>query len=404
MRTPPGLPTDRYELLDLLGDGGQGSTWRARDHAGGRDVAIKIFELVRHDDWKPYDLFERECRVLHGLQVDGIPDYIEYFADEAAGRYFLVMELMEGRCLRDELATGQRSDEARLSALLARALVLLEHLHDRQPPIIHRDIKPANLVERQDGRLALVDFGGVRVALRQDGGSTVVGTFGYMAPEQLHGEATGATDIYGLGATLLALAGGTDADKLPRSGLKIDVVSVLGSSPLASVLAGMVEPDPTHRLATVAAVRQALAEATPAAAADPAPAPEADSAEADGALAEQLPFTTNGVLSLFVWLATSVGSILLFFVGDVLLPAAFGVAKRRRRVGSNRRQRLESQEEKVRGVVKEQYRELRRLASAHDPEHIQSRWHTENQRKKLEGPRQRSLKRGAGRRHRSRRR
>ncbi len=370
------MPSDRYELLELLGDGSQGSTWRARDHAGGQDVAIKVFELQRHDDWKPYDLFERECKVLRGLGHDGIPDYIEYFADEEAGRYFLVMQLMEGRCLRDEVATGQRWEAPALWALLDQVLTLLAHLHERQPPVIHRDIKPANLVQRPDGRVALVDFGGVRVALRPDGGSTVVGTFGYMAPEQLHGEATPATDIYGLGTTVLALAAGMDADKLPRTGLRIDVAAVLQDAALASVVAAMVEPDPTARLSQVGAVREAIAAATPipgSPAGEGAPAPAGD-----------VPFSQGGALSLLVWLATSVGSILLFIIGDVLLPTAFSVARRSRRMSGKRRQQLDAKEAKTRALVQAQYRNLRALADGHDPERPQSRWQQDNQRKRLE--------------------
>ena len=83
-------------------------------------------------------------------------------------------------------------------------LGVLDYLHGRAPPVIHRDIKPSNVLLRPDGTPALIDFGGMR-AWQPAGaaGATVVGTFGYMAPEQAAGQATPASDLYALGATLL---------------------------------------------------------------------------------------------------------------------------------------------------------------------------------------------------------
>jgi serine/threonine protein kinase len=249
---------DRYRLLQPLGRGGQGHTYRAEDQETGRVVAVKVVELRGAGSWKPFDLFERECKTLEALDNPGIPKYLDRFAEEDEGKYYLVMELVEGRSLRELLDDGQLHSEAQLWNLLHQALEILRYLHDLRPPVIHRDIKPANLIRRPDGRLALVDFGGVRVALREEGGSTVVGTFGYMAPEQLHGEATPATDIYGLGATLATLATGTEADKLPRKGLKVDLRHVMPSSALRDLLSRMLEPDPEQRLPDVASVQEAI--------------------------------------------------------------------------------------------------------------------------------------------------
>src|SRR6185436_19298534 len=81
------------------------------------------------------------------------------------------------------------------------------------------------------------------------GGSTIVGTFGYMAPEQLHGQATSATDIYALGATIVALAGGIEPEDVPRKGLKMDLAKHLPSldTDLRDVLIAMTDPDPDKR-------------------------------------------------------------------------------------------------------------------------------------------------------------
>ena len=107
---------------------------------------------------------------------------------------------------------------------MSRVLDILVYLHGRSPPVIHRDLKPANILRAPDGTVSLVDFGGVTGALREEGGSTVVGTYGYMAPEQLHGAAGPATDLVrALGATIVSLAGGVEPEKVARKGLRMDL-------------------------------------------------------------------------------------------------------------------------------------------------------------------------------------
>jgi hypothetical protein len=132
--------------------------------------------------------------------------------------------------------------------VLVRGLEILDYLSTRSPPVVHRDIKPSNLVRDTDGTLALVDFGGV-ADVGEGAGSTLVGTYGYMAPEQLHGQSTPATDIYSLGATIVALAGGIEPEDVPRKGLKMDLAKHLPSmNPgLRKVLEAMTEPDPEKR-------------------------------------------------------------------------------------------------------------------------------------------------------------
>ncbi|MCA9670351.1 MAG: serine/threonine protein kinase, partial [Myxococcales bacterium] len=241
------MSLERYELGRPLGRGGQGHTYRARDRESGDAVAVKVLHLSGGGGWKAFDLFERECAVLRSLEHAGIPRYLDSFGDDDAGRYYLVMQLVEGDTLRDLLGRGETLAESQLWNVLHQLLGILEYLHGRSPPVIHRDVKPANIIRRPDNTFALVDFGGVRLALRPDGGSTVVGTFGYMAPEQLHGDATPATDVYGLGATIAALAAGQEADKLPRRGLEIDLEDVIAEGALRRLLAKMLAPDPDKR-------------------------------------------------------------------------------------------------------------------------------------------------------------
>ena len=238
----------RFRLGPRLGRGAQAETFIAKDEkpAGGpTEVVVKRLKLS--GSWKQFDLLEREAKVLGQLRHPGIPRYLATI-EEPAGTFNLVMERMPGEDLR-ALSARRRLSQLELRDVLVRALEVLDYLHTRTPPVVHRDIKPSNLVRAPDGRIAIVDFGGVLDAAREKGGSTMVGTFGYMAPEQLHGQATAATDIYALGATIVALAGGIEPEDVPRKGLRMDLDRHLPSldPDLRTALAAMTEPEPDKR-------------------------------------------------------------------------------------------------------------------------------------------------------------
>lgn len=275
----------RFRLGAPLGRGSQGQTFLATEVARRQEVVVKRVRLGA--GWKSFELHERETKVLGQLRHAGIPRLHAAF-EEPPGVFNLVMQRMPGTDLR-RLVGAQRLSELELKDILVRGIEILDYLATRTPPVVHRDIKPSNLIRDRDGTLALVDFGGVADG-GKDGGSTLVGTYGYMAPEQLHGQATPATDLYGLGATLVALAGGVEPEDVPRKGLRMDLERHLPAmSPgLRATLAAMVDPDPDQRPARPRDVLALLSRAPepepPRALAPPAP-PQALTAPTSRALA-----------------------------------------------------------------------------------------------------------------------
>jgi len=343
----------RYRLGPRLGSGGQGRTFLARDEksvGGEKRVAVKQLRLGGESGWKRFDLFERELRTLKALDHTGIPRFIAYF-EEPPGTHYIVMEKAPGATLH-AIAKKVRFTDEELVDVLARTLELLAYLHGRRPPVIHRDIKPANLLRDADGKISLVDFGGVLEAIREEGGSTVVGTFGYMAPEQLHGAAGPATDLYGLGATIVALAGRVEPEKVPRKGLKMDLDRHLPSmgKPLLKLLKRMTDPDPEGRPATA---EQALAELAKLKKVEPEPPPNPE-VEARPVVDEDdilpndgtIPRPIHAALLVLLFFVGVFGSA-MFYVFDVaMVPLGFALA--RAFIAPARRAQLRERERKFR--------------------------------------------------------
>ena len=255
----------RYRLGPKLGKGSQGEVFLARDTQakGAEDREVIVKRLTPRGTWKSFELFEREGRVLSQLRHAGVPRHFATI-EEPPGTFNLVMQRAPGENLR-ELTARRRLSQTELRDVMIRCLEILDYLHTRTPPVVHRDLKPSNIVRAPDGKIALVDFGGVLDAARDKGGSTIVGTFGYMAPEQLHGQATPATDIYALGATIVALAGGVEPEDVPRRGLRMDLERHLPAldAGLRAALAAMTDPEPEKRPQRARDVVALLAKAKP---------------------------------------------------------------------------------------------------------------------------------------------
>lgn len=220
-----GLLQGRYHLLRQLGRGGATTTHLALDDETGQLCVLKCLSLERVSQWKRLELFKREARTLAHLDHPGIPRLNDYFEIQADGRLscWLSLERVPGQTLVKLRQQGRAFDEAACIGIAVQALRILTYLHGFQPPVIHRDLKPSNLLLDEEGRVYLIDFGGVQEALAIGaGGSTIIGTFGYMAPEQFAGRALPQSDLYGLGATLVYLLSGRDPANLPQQNLLLD--------------------------------------------------------------------------------------------------------------------------------------------------------------------------------------
>jgi serine/threonine protein kinase len=245
----------RYDILGILGEGGSGVTYRALDTTTQQLVALKALSLHQIDDWKAIELFEREAKVLSSLDRDGIPKYLDYFTTDLDGsRYFyIVQELAPGKNLLEWMRSGWRVSEAEVKTIAIQILEILIYLHRHYPPIVHRDLKPSNILKTEDGKIFLVDFGAVQQTYHDTfmRGSTVVGTYGYMAPEQFRGQAVPATDLYGLGATILHLLTHRSPAEIPQDGLRLNFRDRLQvSSGFADWLERMLEPDVGNRFSS----------------------------------------------------------------------------------------------------------------------------------------------------------
>lgn len=251
---------ERYQVERELGKGGFGTTYAALDQKTGERVAVKVLDLRRVGDWKAVELFEREAQVLKKLKHPGIPAYIEFRSLEEARDAYLVQALAPGENLETLLGKRRFSEEDLLD-LTERVLDILDYLTRQHPVVIHRDIKPQNILLDTDGKVSLVDFGAVRdvASATIGGGSTVAGTFGYMAPEQLQGVAVPSSDLYGLGMTLIHLATGRVPSDFEEKRLKPDFKPHAHLSPaFEEFIDKLIEPIPDDRFPNAAAALSAL--------------------------------------------------------------------------------------------------------------------------------------------------
>ena len=220
MPLPEGTRLGPYALSGPLGSGGMGEVYRARDDRLGREVAIKVLPSALSEDTDRRARFEQEARSASALNHPNIVTVYDIGSSDSA--YFIAMELVEGRTLRELVSSGSIPTR-RLLAIAGQVADGLAKAH--AAGIVHRDLKPENVMVNKDGFVKILDFGLAKlVAPIQDGGSLlpttapgtqpgiVLGTIGYMSPEQASGEPVDfRSDQFALGAILYEMATGKRA-------------------------------------------------------------------------------------------------------------------------------------------------------------------------------------------------
>jgi len=257
------LLNQRYLIITRLGQGGMGSVYKAADtKLGGRLVAVKAMSqkgLDPQEIVEAAESFKREALMLAGLpHHPHLPSIYDHF--DQSGRWYLVMDFIEGETLEDYLSEakgGCLPVEEVLDIGIQLAMVL-DFLHRHQPPIIIRDLKPANVMRTANGQLYLIDFGIARHFKQGQTKDTIAyGSAGYAAPEQ-YGKAqtTPQSDIYSLGATLHHLLSGSDPSQSPFRFAPLSSVAI--SVEFGALVAQMTEMDDGKRPADMVQVRQEL--------------------------------------------------------------------------------------------------------------------------------------------------
>src|SRR5215472_13061481 len=222
MALQPGDRLGKYQIQALLGAGGMGEVYRARDPRLGREVAIKILPERLASDPKTLARFEREAQVVAALSHPNILAIHDFGEDN--GIHFAVAELLDGEPLRQRLnrETLPWRKALEIGIAVANGLVAAH-----AKGIIHRDLKPENLFLTSSGVVKILDFGLARIAADADPlgqptsaptagvateAGTILGTVGYMSPEQVSGETADArSDIFSFGAVLYEMLAGRRA-------------------------------------------------------------------------------------------------------------------------------------------------------------------------------------------------
>ena len=244
-----------YEIRGLIAAGGMGQVYRAHDARLDRDVAVKVLPSEYADDLVRLRRFEQEARAAGALTHPNLLTVYDVGTDH--GRPYLVTELLDGETLRDRGARGPLPTvrACEIAAALARGLAVA---HGRG--VFHRDLKPENVMITRDARVKILDFGvaklrgaevgaaGASVAsILETESGVIVGTVGYMAPEQARGlELDGRADIFALGAILFELLTGRRAFEQASRAATLE--STLHDDPLSSERSANDWPPAVHRI------------------------------------------------------------------------------------------------------------------------------------------------------------
>jgi serine/threonine protein kinase len=253
---------ENYKIIKEFNSGGQAETFLAEEISTSKKVVIKKLNVSKTKNWKTIELFERECKVLKNLNHKAIPAYIDSFhenKDNTEG-FFLVQEYVNGVNLEEIIKSGRRFNISEIFQIIEKLFNILEYIHNLNPSLVHRDIKPSNIILTEDTEgidIHLIDFGTVNKSIIGNiGGSTVVGTIGYMALEQLMGKSTPRSDLYSSGAVMLFLLTATHPEELPINDMQVEfeehsAIKQLNNQNIISFLKNLINKNETQRYLNV---------------------------------------------------------------------------------------------------------------------------------------------------------
>jgi Tol biopolymer transport system component/tRNA A-37 threonylcarbamoyl transferase component Bud32 len=322
----PGQTLLHYRIVEKIGEGGMGEVWKAVDTTLDREVAIKLLPAAFAEDAERLARFEREAKLLASFNHPGIAGI--YGLHESAGVRFLAMELVPGEDLSERLARGALPlDEALPAALQMSSALEFAHEHG----VIHRDLKPANVKLTPDGQVKVLDFGLAKAAPETEPSSgdpslsptltsegtragTILGTAGYMSPEQARGKPVDRrADIWAFGCVLFETLTGSRG--FPGETISDTLVSVLSREPAWSELPSSTPPgvrrllerclnkDAQRRLRDIGEARIALEDALA------------------GEAAEEPELVTAASRSAWMFVVAAVAGVALFAAGYFLRPS-----------------------------------------------------------------------------------
>jgi serine/threonine protein kinase len=265
---PAGARVGHYEIVSLLGEGGMGQVYRGRDPRLGRDIAIKVLGAEAMQDAEATARLEREARAIAALSHPNI--LAVHDVGHHGATFYIVTELLEGKTLRDQIRVAPMSWR-RAVEIGAEVADGLAAAHAKS--IVHRDLKPENIFITEGGRVKILDFGLAQTDPNlsqrdetnipttkwfQTHPGTVIGTLGYMAPEQLRGEAVDpSADIFSLGCILYEMvtakkpfhrdSGAATIAAILKDALPREELSAAVPPDFQRIIEGCVEKNPSTR-------------------------------------------------------------------------------------------------------------------------------------------------------------
>ena len=261
---------DRYVLLALKQDCPGHQMWLAFDRQSQVKVLIKILVFAGAIQWDEVQQFEREVAVLKRLHHPQMPSFVDAFnLDQPHFQKCLVQTYIHAPTLQSFLDRKQSIPSTQIWAIATQLLMILNDLHSLSPSILHRDLNPSNILIASDKTVFLINLGsvGIQATSSPDVGcplseNETVGTYGYTPMEQFRGQGEPASDLYALGATLMALLSHTPPSELMTSTFRLVFPETIAlAAPLRQWLNQLTEPDVTSRFSTAAQALQKLQQA-----------------------------------------------------------------------------------------------------------------------------------------------